>query len=155
MGFPQAYHITWGAYGARLPGTDRPHVDRDHNQFGAPLAPENAGREHSARERMRFDPVSLTLEQRQLVKRAIEELAARYGWVIHEIAVQVDHVHVVLTAPREGEALRDALKAVSTKRLNKVYERREWWAEKGSAKYLYENAYFANARQYVRDQREF
>jgi REP element-mobilizing transposase RayT len=115
----------------------------------------NAAREFWGREHMRFDPVGLTWEQRKLVKWVIEELALRYGWEIHEIAVQVDHVHVVITAPREGEALRDALKAVATKHLNKKYERREWWAEKGSAKYLYEDEYFANAKQYVRDQREF
>jgi REP element-mobilizing transposase RayT len=155
MRFPQAYHITWGVYGGRLPGTDRPHVDHEHNGYGTPLAPANAAREEAARGRMRFDPVSLDEEQRLVVKRAIEEVTQRYAWKIHEIAVQADHVHVVITAPREGEALRDALKAVATKQLNKVFGAKVWWAEKGSAKYLYEDDYFENAKDYVRRQREF
>lgn len=155
MGFPIAYHITWGTYGTRLPGTDRPHVDRDHNQYGAPLAPTDPQREQAARARMKGDPVYLTMDERLCVKAAIEEVANRYDWTIIQLAVQPDHVHVVITAPREGEQLRDALKAVASKCLNKQFEVRQWWAEKGSAKYLYEREYFDNAVDYVRRQREF
>jgi REP element-mobilizing transposase RayT len=74
---------------------------------------------------------------------------------IHSIAVQSDHVHVVITACRDGEELRDALKAVASCALNKIFGKRDWWAEKGSARYLWERDYFENARDYVRDQRDF
>jgi len=86
---------------------------------------------------------------------AIREGARRYGWTIHSIAVQSDHVHVVITACREGEQFRDALKAVASRALNREFGKRDWWAEKGSAKYLWERTYFENARDYVRDQRDF
>jgi REP element-mobilizing transposase RayT len=155
MLFPMAFHITWGTYGARLHGSAKPHVDRDHNDYGTPFAPKDPQRERESRERMKSEPVRLTLEQRQLVEEAIRDVAARYGWVIHSIAVQSDHVHVVITAGREGEQLRDALKAVASRALNKRFGSRSWWAEKGSAKYLYERDYFENARDYVRDQRDF
>jgi REP element-mobilizing transposase RayT len=155
VGFPLAYHITWGTYGTRLHGCDRPHVDRDHNQYGAPLAPTDPIREAASRDRMKEEPVYLTIEERALVKQAIEDLVRRYGWKLHTLAVQKDHVHVILTAPRDGEPLRDALKAVASKWLNKRFGARQWWAEKGSAKYLFEQSYFENAFDYVHRQREF
>jgi REP element-mobilizing transposase RayT len=155
MLFPIAFHITWGTYGTRLHGSSKPHVDRDHNEYRSPLAPTDPERERESRERMSGEPVKLTLEQRKLVEEAIRDVAARYGWVIHSIAVQSDHVHVVITASREGEQLRDAVKAVASRALNKQFGKRAWWAEKGSAKYLWERGYFHNARDYVRDQRDF
>ena len=154
MLYPQAYHITWGVYGVRLTGGPKSFVDRWHNEYGEPLPERDEAREDAARDRMSEDPVELTIEQRKEVERAIRELAARYGWTIHAIAVQRDHIHVVITAMREGEKLRDALKAVATRALNAKFGKRTWWAEKGSARYLWERSYFFNARKYVNDQRE-
>ena len=74
---------------------------------------------------------------------------------LHATAPQSDHVHVVVTAPRKGQELRDALKAVAWRELNKCFERRTWWAEKGSCKYLWDESYLWNAIGYVRDQRDF
>jgi REP element-mobilizing transposase RayT len=104
---------------------------------------------------MKFDPVSLTLEQRRLVDRAIDDLCARYKWPVHTKAVQTDHVHVVLTANREGEPLREAIKAAASRALNREYGKRPWWAEGGSSKYLWETEYFHRAIDYVRRQRDF
>jgi REP element-mobilizing transposase RayT len=154
MLYPMAYHITWGTYGSRLHGSPKPHVDRDHNQYKGPFAPIDPIREDEARARMKRGTVTLSPEQRKPVEQAIRDIAAKYGWTIHQIAVQGNHVHAVITANREGEQLRDALKAVASKALNKKYGTRTWWAEKGSAKYLWERDYFANAKKYVRDQRD-
>ena len=71
------------------------------------------------------------------------------------MAANRDHVHVVIGAPREGEQLREAIKAVASKWLNKQFGKRTWWAEGGSSNYLWERDYFENAVKYVRDQREF
>jgi REP element-mobilizing transposase RayT len=140
---------------ARPPGSRKPHVDRDHNQYGAPLAPADPQKERLARHRAREEPVQLTIEQRRLVERAIRDLAERYDWNIRAIAPMRDHVHVVISAPREGAALREAIKAVASRWLNKEFGKRAWWAEGGSAKYLWKNDYFANATDYVNRQREF
>ena len=155
MGFPHGYHITFGTYGTRLHGSTKPHVDRDHNQYGQPFAPTDPEREEAVRGQMNQDPVRLTLEQRVVVEEAIRDLATRYRWTIHSLAPQSDHTHVVITANREGEPLRDALKAVATRALNERYGKQRWWAEGGSAKYLWEWGYFQNAIKYVRDQRDF
>jgi len=79
----------------------------------------------------------------------------RYNWTIHALAAQSDHVHVVITACREGEQLRDALKACASKALNRQFGRRVWWAEKGSAKHLWERSYFQNSVSYVNEQRDW
>jgi REP element-mobilizing transposase RayT len=149
------FHISWGTHGARLHGSSKPYVDRDHNEPGTPFAPTDPYREDEARVRMKGEPVSLSPAQRKLVEQAIRDVAERYRWGIHAIAVQSDHVHVVLTAPREGEALRDALKAVASRALNTECGSRTSWAEKGSAKYLWERDYFENAVNYVERQRDF
>ncbi|MBA3272918.1 MAG: transposase [Chthoniobacterales bacterium] len=97
----------------------------------------------------------LTFDERKCVDEAIRDVAARYGWTIHEMAIQQDHLHGVITAIREGELLREALKAVASRALNKQFGRRTWWAENGSAKYLWERSYFGNAVNYVRRQWDF
>jgi hypothetical protein len=99
---PLAYHLTWGTHGARLHGSDRPHVDKEHNEFGTPFPQADPEREEAARARMVGEPVSLALEQRREVEASIYDLARRYDWTIHAIAIQVDHGHVVITAPASG-----------------------------------------------------
>ena len=153
--YPMGYFISWGTYGARLTGGPKPFVDRWHNEYDKPLPAPDPAREQAARDRMKEDPVTLTVQQRHEVESAIREVAARYRWPIHEIAIQGNHCHVVLTAARDGEELRDALKAVATRALNKHFKKRKWWAEGGSARYLWERDYFENAVDYVRRQRDW
>ncbi len=155
MVYPKAYHITFGTYMSRPPGSGRPHIDKDHNQYGEPFAPTDPEKEKWARENVKESPVELTLEQRKCVETAIADLANRYSWVIFAICAAFDHVHVVIGAPREGTQLRDAVKAVASKWLNKQFGKRTWWAEGGSAKYLWEPDYFDNAVDYVTRQRRF
>jgi len=94
-----------------------------HNAYGSPLPRTDPHREQNARDRMKGEPINLTIAERTLVERAIREVAERYGWVIRSIAPQRDHVHVVITAVREGEALRNASKpwphVRSTRRLER------------------------------------
>ena len=94
----------------------------------------------------------MTVEQRKLTTAAIRDLADRYQWTLHAIAAMSDHVHVVIGAAREGEPLRDAIKAVASRALSKRYGKRTWWAVGGSCKYLWERDYFVNAVYYVQRQ---
>jgi len=130
---------------ARPPVGNKPHVDRDHNQYRTPLAPTEPLLENWVRQHARQDTVVLTIEQRKLVEEAIGDLAQRYRWSIHAIAPMRDHVHVVVGAAREGVQLREGIKAVASKWLNKKYGKRTWWAEGGSARYFWERKYFENA----------
>src|SRR5687768_9566984 len=131
MLFPQGYHITWGTYGARLPGSTKPHVTKKQNVYGTPLPETDAYLEDVARFNMVQPAVRLTLGQRRDVEQSIVEVAERYRWTIHAVAPQTDHVHVVITAPRIGIELRDAIKACSTRLLNERYRKQRWWARGG------------------------
>jgi hypothetical protein len=119
MRYPRGYHITFGTHGTRLHGSSKPFVDRGHNKYGEPLPEPDPAREDAARDRMKGKPVYLNPEQRKVIEEAIENLARRYRWRLHAKAAQSTHVHAVVTAPREGEALRDAIKAYCTRALNK------------------------------------
>ena len=154
MVFPQGFHITFGVYMARPPGSSRPHVDRNQNEYQDALAPPNPELERWAREHAGFEAVELNWEQRRLVEGAIIELAARFRWRIHVIAVQSDHAHVVLSAARDPEELRETIKAAASRVLNEKYGVRPWWAVGGSSKYLWKREYFQNSVSYVRKQRD-
>jgi REP element-mobilizing transposase RayT len=153
--FPMGYHITWDTYGSRLPGSPKPYVNRWNNEYGDDLPKPDPKREEAARDRMTQGPLKLTREQREEVERSLQGVAERYQWVIHQLASQSDHTHLVITAPRVGDELRDAPKAVACRALNKKFGKRTWWAKGGSCKYLWERDYFENAVGHVRDQRDF
>ena len=103
---------------------------------------------------MAHDAVKMSIDQRRTVQSAIRDVARRYGWTIHAIAPRGDHTHVVLTADRDGQLLRDALKAVASRSLNKCFGTRPWWAENGSVKYIWTGDYLAAATTYVQDQND-
>jgi REP element-mobilizing transposase RayT len=147
--FPQGYHITWGTYGARLPGCDRPHVTRDQNEYGTPLPLPDPHLEELAENNLVQPPVRLSIEQRREVEDAVLAASRRYEWTVHTLAAQSDHVHVVITAMRVGDELRDALKACATRALNARYAKQKWWARDGSCRYLWERDYFLNCVNYV------
>ena len=58
---------------------------------------------------------------------------ARYSWVIPALAPQSDHAHVVITTMRVGDQLREALKAVASRALNKQSGSVNGWSDGGSA----------------------
>jgi hypothetical protein len=61
-----AFHITWGTHGARLHGSAKPHVDRDHNEYCQPFAPTDPQREREAHERMTGSVVHLTFRAAEI-----------------------------------------------------------------------------------------
>ena len=103
MQYPHAFHVTFGTYMSRPPGSARPHIDKDHNQYGEPFAPTDPEKERWARENAREEPVSLRLEQRKRAEEAIADLAKRYVWIIYAICANFDHVHLVIFAEREEQ----------------------------------------------------
>jgi REP element-mobilizing transposase RayT len=152
---PLSYHITFGTYGARLHGDERGTVDRRHNQSGDPILGRNDAWRHAAENKLRFDPIILTLRQRHDGEAAIPEICRRGGWNYHVAAVQADHVHVLVTAAANGEIVRRLLKRWLSEELSKFWplpEGQGWWAESGSVKWIWTEDYFRNVFEYVRRQ---
>jgi REP element-mobilizing transposase RayT len=148
-GDPIGYFLTWTTYGTWLPGDSRGWVKYQNGwQFPDPI------REQETQARMTEDACILTTEQRQAVEAQIAETCAYRGWKLHVVSCRTNHVHVVLTADVvDPEKIRIDLKAWATRTLKKKFDskRENWWAERGSIRYLNSDNDLEAAILYVRD----
>lgn len=103
---------------------------------------------------MTEDACILTGEQRRAVEAQIAETCAHRGWTLHAVNCRTNHAHVVVTAdvanPRK---VRIDLKAWSTRALKNKFDRNRenWWAERGSIRYLNSDDDLHGAIVYVRE----
>lgn len=146
---PIAYFLTWVTYGTWLPGDARGWVKyRAGGQLPDPI------RELEAKSRMTADACILTSEQRRAVEVQIGETCAHRAWTLHTVNCRSNHVHVVVTADvNDPEKIRIDLKAWATRALKKKFDRmrENWWAERGSIRYINREDDLEAAILYVRD----
>jgi REP element-mobilizing transposase RayT len=103
---------------------------------------------------MTEDACILTNEQRQAVEAQIAETCAHRGWTLHVVNCRSNHVHAVVTADvANPKKIRIDLKAWATRILKKKFDsgRENWWAERGSIRYLNSDDDLEAATLYVRD----
>lgn len=96
----------------------------------------------------------LDIEQRQAVERQIAETCAHRGWTLHVVNCRSNHIHVVVTAAvKHPKNIRVDLKAWATRKLKKEFapKRENWWAERGSIRWLNRDEELEAAVLYVRD----
>ena len=154
--FPLAYHLTFGTYGTRLHGDERGTVSRAHNRFGEPIIGRDADWERIEQSQLKFPPVVLTGDQQRQIEQVLPEICNRGGWEYHIAAGQPDHVHVMLTSPNDGKAIRKWLKTWLGQALSTRWPLapgQTWWAEGGSVRFIWNDAYLANVFEYIRAQR--
>jgi REP element-mobilizing transposase RayT len=135
MAYPLAWYITWTTYGTWL------HGDKRGSYIGkSPIAPDTE-LEAMMRDEMTEDPVYLSEEQRAVVEACIRKECEGQGWRLHTVNARTNHVHVVLSAQRDGKFLRSRLKALTSDALSELAGipmnsgkdgRRRWWTEKGN-----------------------
>jgi len=156
MNFPLAYHITFGTYGTRLHGSDRPTVDRSQNQFGEPVIGKDLEWETIERSLLKFPPRILTVRQRQFVEETMPSICVRGGWEHITTAAAKDHVHNIIRATVDGQDVRKWLKRWISQAMNArwpLLPEQVWWAECGSVKWIWESDYLDRATDYVNRQR--
>jgi REP element-mobilizing transposase RayT len=154
--FPLSYHLTFGTYGTRLHGDPRGTVDRSLNKPGDPIVGHCADWQRMELNKLKFPPRILTLEQQLHIQWSLPQICARGGWTYIECAGAPDHIHVVLSAEVEGDAIRKWLKRWLGESLTSRWPLRDdetWWAESGSIKWIWTAEYLGTVTQYVRDQR--
>ena len=152
---PLAYFITWVTYGTWLPGDERGWVEYRHGwQLPRPFL------ELECRARMTEDACRLDLEQRREAEEQIAETCGIRGWTLHAVNCRTNHVHVVVTAEQHPKLVRGQLKAWCTRRLKRIEQsravnpdgmRENWWAERGSDRYVNDMESLDGAIHYVRD----
>ncbi len=154
------WHITWGTYGTRLHGGDRPTVDRRRNLRGEPFADRDERFEHREKNLMTAPVVVLTNEQRRFIESVIPAVCERGGWTYRICAAgpERDHVHVLcdLDAAVNGKDARKWMKRWVTEALDARYKRPDsgsWWAEGGSTKIVADEAHLNNVFDYLLRQR--
>ena len=154
--FPLAYHITFGTYGTRLHGDSRGTVDRRLNRPGDPIiGRDDAWRRVEARH-LKYSPIVLSIPQRVHVENAIVPICRRGGWMYRQAACGPDHVHVLLSAQREGKAVRRWMKRWLGEAMSARWPLapgRSWWADGGSVKWIWSVKYLDNVADYIRRQR--
>jgi REP element-mobilizing transposase RayT len=150
-GAATTYLITWACYGAWFPGQTGA-ITRTQNQFGAPLPLPDARKEQQSRKLTTQEPYLLGVTQRQVVLNSVQEVCFFHGWSLLAAHVRSNHVHVVTTANCRPERVMNALKAYSSRALNRFAldgpDRRRL-ARHGSTQYLWTDVAIATAVQYV------
>ena len=149
---PLAYFITWTTYGTWLPGDDRGWVRKGKGiQLPDPVLQERA------RGLMAEEPCTLTAEQRTLAEATIAEHCRIRGWHLHAVNCRSNHTHVVVTADRKPEVVRNQFKAWCTRKLKQHQRernraiRKNWWTEGGSRRYLGDEESLEAAIRYVNE----
>ena len=144
---PIGYFLTWVTYGTWLPGDARGWVEYRHGwQLPDPV------RETAAAARMTEDACRLGEQQRAAVEERIGETCRHRGWHLHAVNCRSNHVHVVVSAgDTRPKKIRTDLKAWATRCLKQQFDaqRENWWAERGSIRFLYDEDGLEAAILYV------
>ena len=134
MDEPIGYFLTWATYGTWLPGDSRGWVEYRHGwQLPSPAL------ELAAAAEMTEDACRLNEEQRESVERQISETCRYRDWHLHAVNCRSNHIHVVVSASGVvPKKIRIDLKAWATRCLKDKFDahRENWWAERGSIRYI-------------------
>jgi REP element-mobilizing transposase RayT len=154
---PVAYFLTWTTYGTWLPGDERGWVRHGKGyQMPDPVI------KSVAESRLTESVCSLNVQQREVVENTISRHCKIRGWQLHAVSCRSNHVHVVVTADRKPEDVRNQLKAWCTRKLKELQRsskpndqvREKWWAEKGSRRYIGDEESLEAVVAYVLDAQE-
>ncbi len=159
-----ALHITWTCYGTWLPGDERGHVsnvlssevgfDPKHNVPGTPITAGDDYTRSQARAQQKHATVWLTADQALGAAEELVKAARERHWRIPRAALMANHMHViVMDCPRDGPAVRRALKGVSQAALSRALGKpRRWWTQGGSDRYKHGAEAVEAAIAYVANQ---
>ncbi len=96
--------------------------------------------------------IRLSPQQRNVVEQQIRKTCGHRRWPLHAVNCRSNHVHVVVSAPNTPpKKIRTDLKAWATRCLKQGFDanRENWWAERGSVRYLYDEDAVEAAVVYV------
>jgi hypothetical protein len=159
MADPLAYFLTWSTYGTWLPGDERGWIEYQSGwQLPDPL------RKLEAAARMTENACRLDLAQREVVQDQVAETCQVRCRPLHAVNCRSNHVHVVLSADQAPKIVRNQLKAWCTRRLKELAVKRDeaskctaatirenWWAARGSQRFINDEDSLEAVILYVRD----
>lgn len=144
---PLGFFLTWATYGTWLPGDARGWVEYQHGwKLPDPV------RELEAKAIMTEEACRLGDSQRLAVEAQFAETCQYRSWHLHAVNCRTNHVHAVVSARETPpKKIRADLKAWATRRLKQSFdpERDNWWADRGSIRFLFDEDSLAIAIEYV------
>ena len=149
---PLAIFLTWRTYGTWLPGDERGWVDERRHGYGEPMNAPDARIEGAAAGLMRAPKRVLTTTLRDAVDTTIREACAFRGWPVLALAVQTNHVHLVVGTDEDPSRARNAIKSRTTlalRRSARVPADAVLWARGGSGRVLWNEHALESAVRYV------
>jgi REP element-mobilizing transposase RayT len=152
---PIAYFITWTTYGTWLSGDERGWVEHEKG-----IQPPNPERKAAAQALMTEEACTLDAEQRRLVEETIARHCQIRGWTLHAVNCRTNHVHVVVSANRDPDDVREQFKAWCMRKLKELERtrlgpnkpiRENWWTERGSCRSINDDEGLEAVIRYVLD----
>jgi REP element-mobilizing transposase RayT len=144
---PLAFFITWPTYGTWLPGDTRGWVEYRH---GWQLPSKNL--ENYCRVCMTENQCLLTTLEREIVLQQIVETCDFRNWRHVASDCRSNHAHIVISAVNTSpKRIRADIKAWCTRRLRERSRpnQENWWAERGSIRWVWNEDSLFNVIQYV------
>ena len=144
---PVAFFITWPTYGTWLPGDARGWVEYHH---GWKLP--QAQLEQHCRACMKEQQCLLSHNERQIVLAQILETCEFRKWIHYAADCRSNHAHIVIGAANTSpKKIRSDIKAWCTRRLREKSrpEQEDWWAARGSIRYIWNQESLSNVVDYV------
>lgn len=149
---PLAYIITCRTYATWLHGDKRTSVDRHHNKFLTPRIKHNLALEKTRKEYCKESMYLMDAPERETVLQSIIKTCEFSNWHLHAAHVRSNHMHIVVTAPKEPEKVAVSFKAYATRYLKKNYaelNRERYWAKGESTGYIFQSENLLRAIQYT------
>ena len=104
--------------------------------------------------RMKEDACKLGSDEREVVEAQITETCRHRDWLLYAVSCRSNHTHVVVGAVNvTPKKIRVDLKAWCTRRLKERIDpnRENWWAERGSIRWIFNEESLENVLVYVTD----
>ncbi|MGY8769737.1 MAG: hypothetical protein ACKVH8_15065 [Pirellulales bacterium] len=152
MNDPIAYFLTWPTYGTWLPGDIRGWIEYRHGW----LLP-NTTRLQYSEAKLKDDACILNDKERRIVEGQVAETCRFRDWILYGVSCRSNHMHLVIGAENtRPEKIRVDIKSWCTRRMNELSDRNRgnWWAERGSQRYIFDEDCLGTVIQYVTDAQE-
>jgi REP element-mobilizing transposase RayT len=130
-------------------------VDAAHNVYGTPFVEPDEEREQTAREAMTQPAYVMSAAEREIVCKAIVDLARERKWELLAVHVRSNHVHVVVSAERDPGRIMSDMKGRASRDLNEAgfdSAERKRWTRHGSTKHLFREADVEAKTRYTLDE---
>jgi len=149
---PRAYMITFHGYGTRLHGSAAGSVHHSRTAYGTEVLPEMPRLAEFEHDHLSGVPYVMSYDDARTALEGVKTACKTRGWELIACHARTTHVHAVVHADIEPEAVLNPMKAYASRRLNRIHPEdrgRRRWSRHGSTRYLWEPEDVEAAINYV------